>query len=192
MMRRGWLWFGAGVGLIALVAGFAWREREARWYRAELDQAKREMTEGLFNTARERLAVLAMRWPGQGEVDYHLGLCERSRGRLDAASEAWKRVAPGSPQAGWAALEWARMELKRGRMADTEDLLVRAVSRPGSHAVEARWELVRLLRLQGRFDEARHRFQEGFAALPDPVRGLKDLYLLDIDPFPLEGVRLFL
>src|SRR3954471_23779945 len=104
-MRRGWIWFGVGFGLVVVALVVALRDREARWYRAELDRAKREMAEGLYHTAQERLAGLSACWPGRGDVEYHLGLCERSRGRIEAALAAWKRVPAGSPQAGWADLE---------------------------------------------------------------------------------------
>src|SRR5262249_17954025 len=45
------------------------------------------------------------------------------------------------------------------------------------------------LRMQGRFDEARRCLQAGFDQMTSPVATLRRLYKLDVDPFPIEGVR---
>ena len=182
---------GVGLGGIALFGGLLWA-REARQSPEALDQAKREIGVGLFSTPRGRLAELAARRPGQGDLESHLGLCEQARGRDDDAMAASSRVVPGSPEAAWAALQRARMEIKRGRLAVADDLFIRGLSASGSHTVEATWERVRLLRLEGRFDEARRLFRERLDELPDPVQGLKGLYQLDHAPFPPEAVRDFL
>ena len=61
--------------------------------------------------------------------------------------------------------------------------------RAGPHVAEARWGLVLLLRLEGRFQEARHWLEDGFDEMTSPVETLRRLYKLDVDPFPIEGVR---
>ena len=96
-----WLWVGLCVLLAALGVGglLAARERQARWFRTELEQAKREMVAGLPNTAHARLAALSARWPGRGEVEYHLGLCEQATGprrrRLGGVGSGGPGIAPG-------------------------------------------------------------------------------------------------
>ena len=67
-------------------------------------------------------------------------------------------------------------------------LLRSAADRPGAHRAEARWGLVLLLRLEGRFEEAKRWLEDGFAIMTDPVQTLQRLYKLDADPYPVEGV----
>src|SRR5262249_22601789 len=43
--------------------------------------------------------------------------------------------------------------------------------------------------MEGRFDEARRCLQAGFAQMTSPVTTLRRLYKIDVDPFPIEGVR---
>jgi enediyne biosynthesis protein E4 len=186
-----WLWLGAALAIASLIGIGVW-VREERRFRADLDQAKRELQAGRAATARRQLADLAVRRPGQADVLYHLGLSEHVLGRTDAALAAWSRVRRDSPHAGWAAVHWAGVEQSRGRFSTAEGLLRRAVDTPGSHVPSARWDLVKLLRLQGRFDEARRLLESGFATLPDRVDTLRRLYKLDVDPFPIDGVRQYL
>ena len=46
-----------------------------------------------------------------------------------------------------------------------------------------------LFRKQGRFDEATALAPAGFDQMSSPVETLRRLYKLDVDPFPIEGVR---
>ena len=83
----------------------------------------------------------------------------------------------------------SRLEMDRGRFAECERLLRQAAERAGPHVAEARWGLVLLLRLEGRFQEARRWLEDGFDVMTSPVETLARLYKLDVDPFPTEGVR---
>src|SRR5689334_22518907 len=98
------LWRSAGTRLsvlcglaIAALIGTASGWYYTRWFRAELDRAGEEASRGYYGLARNRLARLVGRWPYQAEVAYKLGVCERARGRLEAALSAWSRVPPGTP-----------------------------------------------------------------------------------------------
>src|SRR5262245_11046322 len=107
-MRRRWLWIGA-IGLLATGGGLgaidAWR------FRVDWQQARRELGAGKPASALPRLIRLASRWPGDGEVQYDLGVCELALGHPDRACAAWGRVPPGSPFAGRAAVMKAREAL---------------------------------------------------------------------------------
>src|SRR5206468_1464428 len=116
VMHRRWLWFGLGLGVVALAWG-AWSALDAWRCRAALDLAKREMARGLHGAAAGRLVRLSSRWPGWGEVGYLLGVCETSAGRPDAALAAWARVPAGSAFFMPAALRRAQVEMDRGRFA---------------------------------------------------------------------------
>lgn len=161
-------------------------ESEQR-YRSGLAGAQAALSDGRYATARRRLVELEADWPGRGAVLYHLGLCEKLLGRLETAEAAWARVPPDAPEAGWALVHRASLSQGRGRLSETEGLLRDALERGGSHRTAARWELVQLLRLQGRFDEARRLYQAGVDEPQDPVVALIRLYRLDNDPFPIES-----
>jgi tetratricopeptide (TPR) repeat protein len=191
MMRPKWAYIGLSLGGLVL-AGlffFAVRTWEARRFRAVLEQAKRDLAEGRYARARQELVKLAASGRADGEVAYQLGVCEQARGRTDAAQAAWAQVPSDSPFAGWALAQRAKASMSRGRLVDAEALLVQSLEIPGSHRDQARWGLVLLLRKEGRFAEARRWYVEGIDPASDPVPTLQELYKLDHDPFPTEGVR---
>ena len=86
----------AAVGLLALAWG-SYRAAAGWWYRAELSRAQREVAAGRSGPARERLARLSASWPGEAEVHYELGLCERAAGRPDRRWRPGPGSRPGRP-----------------------------------------------------------------------------------------------
>ncbi len=94
MWRR---WLPIAVALAGLIAaGIAYRAHARRQLHRELTQARRDMDDGRYATARRRLKDLAGHWPAEGELFFRLGVCEQSLGRFDAALDAWEHVDPGS------------------------------------------------------------------------------------------------
>ena len=100
-MRRRLLILVIGLGLVVLAA---W-SRSARWRPGGSGPscARPSASFGArrFGAARVRLARLAERWPGEGEVEYWLGACEMIEGHAEAALAAWGRVpdrGPGRPR----------------------------------------------------------------------------------------------
>jgi tetratricopeptide (TPR) repeat protein len=181
----------AAVGALALLAGGVGAYRE--WdYRRAVAEARREVEQGRFAVARAHLVRLEETWPGRDEVAYQLGLCEQERGRIDAAMAAWARVSLESPWAGSAAVRWADAAFRRGRFVEAEEALGRALERPGEHVVEARRQLIRLDRFEGRVDELRPLLERQAAEATDPVESLRELWRVEHDPYPVEGVRGYL
>jgi enediyne biosynthesis protein E4 len=172
---------GAAWGIVAKIA-----ERRSQ---ALLAEAKNEMSAGRFGLARKRLSELVAWRPGWGEALYQLGVCEQARNRPDAAIAMFERVPPDSEWTGWSDVRRSRLEMDRGRFAECERLLRQGALRAGPHVAEARWGLVLLLRLEGRFQEAHRWLEDGFDTMTSPVETLRRLYQLDVDPFPIEGVR---
>src|SRR5947209_20573347 len=113
MLRRR-VMISGGVG-VALAAWLGVRAVEARRFREDLARARQEFEARRFATARVRLARLAERRPGDGEVELLLGDCERALGHPDAALAAWGRIPEGVEQASQAALSSGRMALGLGR-----------------------------------------------------------------------------
>jgi tetratricopeptide (TPR) repeat protein len=164
----------------------------ARWYRAALDEAGREITAGGFTTARARLLALAVRWPKQAEVHYQLGICELALGRLDEAMAAWARVPAGSKYSERAALHRAQAALALGRYAEVERTLRAALRHPGPLVAEVRRQLARNLRFQGRLDEVARLIEADWEGAADPLGLLREHAALDLEAFPAEGVRAIL
>ena len=155
-----------------------------------LDAGREAMARGDFVSAcAEFVGVLANR-PGDDEAAYRLGLCEQGRGRLDDAVKAWERIKPDSSFAGLAATRIAPILLEHGHFARAEDLLRRVVTDIGPHAAEAREMLERALRLEDRRDETRELLREELRLASDPVRVLRDLWLLEFEAVAVERARL--
>jgi tetratricopeptide (TPR) repeat protein len=185
-----WIRIGLALGLIILVVAWAlWHNHEQRQCRRLLARAREEMSHNRWGAARAALTEVLSRQPGWDEAAYELGVCEQARGRVDAAVAAWERVPVVSPLTGWIEVRRSRIEMDQGRFVECEALLRSAAARPGPHRAEARWGLVLLLRLEGRFEEAKRWLEEGFDQMSDPVMTLERLYRLDHDPYPTEGVR---
>src|SRR5262249_9735745 len=70
-MHSRWLVYGLLLTVTAAAWG-GWSWHRIRADQLELDQARREVSDGRYAVARHRLAVLAARRPGWGEVYYQL------------------------------------------------------------------------------------------------------------------------
>jgi enediyne biosynthesis protein E4 len=187
MRRRWWIYW---IGILGACGGYwafdSWR-LQSDWV-----QAQREVHSGKFTTALPRLARLAARWPGDGEIQYDLGICELALGRLDRAEAAWARVPTHSPQAARAAMMRARQALKIHRLSVAEPLLPVALEDRGDFGKEARESLVHIYKLEGRFDEARHLVRGGWRHY-DPVGTIQEHYRLGTsNPIPIEKVQAIL
>ncbi len=189
-MRTSWIVVGVAlIGAAASAGWTVWRARERAVDRGLLADARTEMEAGRMSTARTLLARLLDRRPDWDEAWYELGVCEQARGRGDQALKAWSQIPETSARYGWVATRRSKIEMDRGRFDESERLLRDAGARPGDHQAEARWGLVLLLRIEGRFDEAKRWLEAGFHVMTSQEETLRRLYQLDHDPYPAEGVR---
>src|SRR4051794_36445352 len=152
-MRRRWFWSASGV-LVAAMAVGGYRAAEAYRFRASLGRARQEFGQGRYDVAKTRLVQLSARRPGEGEVEYLLGLSEKAVGNTDAALAAWARIPAGSPFAPRASFERGVLAMERGEYTLAEQLFGAVLREPAVPAHEARIRLVELFWLQGRNDEA--------------------------------------
>ncbi len=179
-MRPRWFGIGLALCLISSAVGWSvWKRRNETRLQLLLADARNEMTQGRYALARTALIELLGRRPRWDEAAYELGVCEAARKRPLAAIEAWAQIPETSSLSGWAQVRRSRIEMDRGRWSDCEALLRTAAGRLGPHRAEARWGLVLLLRLEGRFDEAKRWLEDGFDVMTDPVLTLQRLYKLD-------------
>ncbi len=212
--RVGVRWLVLGLAFVMAVtavgAGTVWYRERSR--RIELAEARDAMAAGRFGLAHQRLARLAGRWPDDGEILLLLGEAERERGIRDAeiapelgrdaaealrrgweaALSAWARVPASSPYHPRAALLRATRLINTGRYAPAEDALESAL-RQGQATPEDRYELERALsrlyRFEGRLDDVRRMLRTSWCRSPDPSGVLRELWLLDYSPMPVEALQ---
>ena len=175
--------------LLAILAGGA--ACLLLWSRRELGRARQEVARREWAIAKHRLDTLARLrlLAGDGEVDYLLGLCEWNTGRHDAALDAFRRVPTGSEFETRAALWQADGLMMRWQFRAAEDRLLQVFrpGRTGSNPIRER--LVRLGRMEARFDEVRAWLRDSFAESEEPVDVLRQLWILDRGITPSGGIR---
>jgi tetratricopeptide (TPR) repeat protein len=176
-----------GVGL-AMGAWFATKALAARQLRSELRDAKRELAARQVGLAKARLARLAKRWPGRGDVEYWLGACEMAAGQNKAALEAWGRVPDESREASLAAFSRGRLALEIGRYGLAETCLERTIRARDEMSEEA-WRLLSLVYwITGRRDDYRSVLQREAERKRDPAEILRIFWSLDHDPYQVDGI----
>ncbi len=164
------------IGIVAAIAAWAGVRSLDSWrLQSSLKAAKEAISTRAPVKARAILADASARWPKEGEFAFLLGAVELSLSHREAAEAAWSRVPADSPFAPHAAMYRARLVLEHDRFADAEGFLLTALKGSGKHAIEARETLVKLYKLQGRFDEARALVHEAWGSYPDPQGLLKEL-----------------
>ncbi len=175
--------------LAAIVASwFGFQAYQSRRLRSELKLAERDFAQQRISEARARLARLSKRWPGRGEIEFWLGVCERSEGNAEAAMEAWSRVPDDAAEAPRTALARGRVALEEGRYALAETCLERAAKAGVEVAHEARLQQSWLYWMTARYDEYRRSLRREAEGLVDPSETLRSLWNLDNGPYPVEGI----
>jgi predicted Zn-dependent protease len=143
----------ATAAVLLLAAWGAWRLWEVRRHRRGLAEARAEMQAGRYGHAARTLLELAAGGPGRDEAEYLLGTCEKARGRDQAAADAWARVPPDSPFAARVIQGLMELEISRGRLADAERLVERALADPRIDSAALRVFLGMIYSLEGRVED---------------------------------------
>jgi thioredoxin-like negative regulator of GroEL len=145
--------------VLAVVAGgMAWGGRkswEVMRYRRAIKEIEHDLEAGRYALAARNLDALLDWNPGSDEAAYLLGMCQKARGRNDAAFEAWARVPPGSSFAPQAINGRIELEIDRGRLARAEQLIDDAILDPGADESGLRLLLGPAYCQEGRVQEAR-------------------------------------
>ena len=163
MYRHRFVFSIMATALAAILAALAWWIVGEWRIRVGLEWADQQIDLGRYQAARDRLAWLSTCWPGHGELEYRLGLCEERLGDAAGALAAWTRVPWESPLFDQAGVERGRLLIRRyGRFSEAEDLLRSLLRRNHPPPARTRWLLAELLLWEGRLGEVRHLLQEGF------------------------------
>ena len=181
------------LGFAVVTASWFANQSVAAWrFRSELRLAARDFAARRISDAKARLTLLVKRWPGRGEVEYWLGVCEMEEGHPDAAMAAWERVPDDAAEAPRAALSRGRVAIETCRYGLAESCLDRVKQAPGELGNEARRLLGWLSWMTGRYDEYRRLLQREADGLVDPSQTLRKLWSLNNDSYPLESMTLAL
>ncbi len=171
--------------LLALAGRSIWtRYRESR-----LDDIRRVMDERRYLDALGELNRLARFAPGDGEIWYRIGMCERSLGRLKKAAAAWRKISADSRFRPLASLEGAKLALSQGKLADAEEILE---SGAGLKTFEGAKLLARILQVEGRIDDVKRLYRAVWNPWDDPIGVLSELWKLDVEAFPIERTQKYL
>ena len=109
-------------------------------------------------------------WPDSDQLLYLLGLCEKQRGRADAAARAWDRIPPNSTFAPGRSSGERELLVDRGRFADAEELIHEMLKFPQVDGIV----LGPVFHQQGRIDEAERLIEAALAApRQDGGRGIR-------------------
>jgi thioredoxin-like negative regulator of GroEL len=178
------------VGVLLAAGGFI-AAVESRRIRSELEQALLAIASGAWGDALVRLEALAHARPGwaRGEVDYLIGLCYWNRGQRPEAAAAFERVPPDSEFHPRSRLLLAEFLVLTWRFRPAEDLLAGLRERADVDQRQVLSLLVRLARMQARFDDVRSWLRASLPHADDPVPLLRQLWLLDRGAVPAEGLR---
>ncbi len=141
-------------------------------------EIKREIQAGRHGHAARKLVVLSAWKPDSDEAAYLLGVCEKARGRAQAAFQAWERVSPGS-EFGARAIR-GRMELlvERGRLGDAENLIIQATADPRIDGSGLRLFLGPVYSLQGRVEEGERLIETCWDHLNEAGEGSSEMAIL--------------
>jgi tetratricopeptide (TPR) repeat protein len=156
---------------------------------SELKQIRAQMESGRFATARKGLAELASGWFPDPEVLYRLGECERALGHFDLAQVAWSRVPAGSQYASLASAASADDLINRGEYSRAEVLLLSVRPRSDAEQYAIERALIRLYRFLGRDEEVKRLLRASLVRSPDPAADLKELWLTEFTPVPVEALE---
>lgn len=169
-------------------------------YRTAMAETAADMAARRFGAAARNLErILAWR-PGSDEAAYVLGICEQTRGRNQAADQAWARVTPGSSFLQRAVLAQLRLFHDTGRLASAEQLVLDAAKDPRNDPTELLVLLVPIYSQIGRSDDAARLIEDRWTALkgrgeatPDESIKLVRLHIESTSKTPpVENIRAYL
>jgi enediyne biosynthesis protein E4 len=198
-VRRWRLMLIAGLAIALLVFGCAkwWENRQ---YRRAMARVHDEMEQGLHALAARDLVALLARDPGSDEPRYWLGVCERARGRPEAAADVWTTVSPDSTFGPRAIKGRMELELEQSRLAKAEEFIKSVDQGAGRARSDASIFLGPIYSQEGRVFDAKRLIEESWDRLNDAgerasEKGINLIRLyheIQAKPVPLEATRAFL
>jgi hypothetical protein len=159
--------------------------------RRALDLARQAIARHAWGEAIPHLDSLGWVWRAvdRGEVSYLTGVCYRNLGKHEVALASYRSVPSGSAFEVGARSGEAEFLLLNWQFRAVEDLLLPLRARGKPDQKQVLQLLVRLGRMEARFDEVRAWLQEGMAYAEDPIGLLRQLWSLDRGAVATDGLR---
>ncbi len=169
-------------------------------YHSAITAIKAEMASNRFAIAASKAGELMARYPGSDEPLYLLGVCERKRGRSQAAADVLARVTPGSEFSQRAIFDRMRLFHESGRFAVAEQIILDAAEDPRNERTGLRVLLVPIYSQLGRLDESRRLVEDQWEHLSSTGQGASERAIdlvrmhieIDFKPNPIANVRAYL
>ncbi len=169
-------------------------------YHSAITAIKAEMASNRFAIAASKAGELMARYPGSDEPLYLLGVCERKRGRSQAAADVLARVTPGSEFSQRAIFDRMRLFHESGHFAIAEQIIVSAAEDPRNEKTGLRVLLVPIYSQLGRLEETKWLVEDQWEQLTSPCQGASERAIdlvrmhieIDFKPNPVENVRAYL
>jgi tetratricopeptide (TPR) repeat protein len=155
-----------------------WKLYELKCYGRAMAEIKREIQAGRHGHALRLLEGLSAWKLESDEADYLLGVCENARGQSRAAFQAWERVPAGSPFAARAIRARVEQLIERGRLADAEELITKALNDPRTQGSALRLFLGLVCSMQGRTEEGQRWIETCWNRLNEAGDGGSDQAIL--------------
>jgi tetratricopeptide (TPR) repeat protein len=162
---------------------------ENRRFEAERAQARADVRAERFLIAKRRLDQLVKARANDGESLVLLGLCEQNAGRFEAALSAWLRVEKNDAWKPEAARLAADELINSGRYGAASEQIQSALQ--ATQDTMQRYALLKVLtrvaRFEGLTQVVRAGLRQAIPISPDPASDLKELWMLDNSPTPVEA-----
>ena len=172
--RRHW-WLLVALVVAGMTIGAVWLWLKGRHVRYAITEIEAEMAAGRHGIAARRLTELLASTPGCDQAAYLLGVCERTRGRNQAAEEAWARVTPGSSFSSRAISEHLSLLVAAGQFALAEQMIDQAAEDPRVNRTALRILLVPVFNQQGRLEDCQRLIEERWQHLHETEEEASEL-----------------
>src|SRR5262245_7086483 len=197
--RRRWRVFITLLGVVGLGScGWAWLSD--RSYKRAMEEIESDVMAGRYAIASRNLEKLLL-WKSDpnGGIAYLLGSCQLARGRIEAARDAWARVAPGSAFFERAIRGRMRLLNESGRLAEAERLVYAAAADRRNDKSAMLVLLVPVFSGLGRLNEAKGLIEDRWEHLNarnegalEPAINLLRLHIeFTLNATPIENQRAF-
>ena len=186
-----------GLVLASIMVWRSWRTRQDHQYSENLRNIRQEMADQHFSRAVNLLQTLLKsgKFDSSGhsksEIYYELGMCMASLGQPARAIEEFGRVEQSSPFYPQAMAPLATIHINTGQYRLAEEALKSGLEYL-HHAKDAGpilKALSRLYRFEGRAEDIKRVLRASFHVRDDRVELLRELWLTDYSPQPVESWR---
>lgn len=189
--------FVGGLVLASYLGWSSWRIRQDRQYAGQMSRIRQEMQENRYSRAVNLLQEMLKSGKfdsarrSKSEIYYELGMCMATIGQSARAIEEFNRVDPASSFYSLAMASAGTIQINSGHYRLAETALKSGLDpiRTAADAAPLLRALSRLYRFEGRSEEIKRVLRASFHLRQDRAELLRELWLTDFSPQPVESWR---